>query len=185
MKKLLLLTLLITGFNAKATMNQAVLTAYDQGADYPSCSYNFEKMTQDRDLTGNRYHIIYHPSNRISTGSVMGDLGVIADVAATSCKEVGSEMAEKFKGSSGYPTPEDRLKNPLSWLNYTDAWYKLTSNPAGQVTPTIGHCYLMQVTGYDGITTAMFHVKDVVPGKMLVIDEMELFQHAKFAENKK
>jgi hypothetical protein len=173
--------------NAHAEINQVSLTAYSDPQSYSSSAMNFEKMSQDPKVTGNRFHILYQPGNTISTETVVGDFGAIADLGETSCKDLPADHETKGeypgRGHGGYPYKEDRVLNPMFWLTYSSAWNTLRASRSSDITPIKGHCYLLHLTGYDGVTVAMFHVKDLVPGKMLLVDEIELFQRAEFSKN--
>jgi hypothetical protein len=173
--------------SAQAIQKQVSLTAYSDPDSYASSAFNFEKMSQDPFATGNRFHILYQPSNEVSTQTVVGDLGSIVDLGQTSCQNLPAEHEAQGnypgQGHGGYPYKEDRILNPMFWLTYSSAWNILQVSRQSSITPLIGHCYLLHLIGQDGITVAMFHVKDLVPGRMLLIDEIELFQRAGFLRN--
>lgn len=181
-----LLTAIVTS-SALAEVKQVSLTAYKDRESYASSALNFEKLSQDPEITGNRFHVLYQPSNVISTETVVGDFGATADLGDTSCQNLSSEHEAKGdypgKGHGGYPYREDRTQDPMFWLTYSKAWSALRTSRSSEITPYVGHCYLVHLTGHDGITIAMFHVKDLVPGKMLLIDEIEVFQRAEFLRN--
>lgn len=172
---------------AQALPNQISMTAYSDSNSYASSAFNFEMMSQDPMVARNRFHILYQPSNQISTQTVVGDLGSIVDLGELSCQNLSTDHETTGvypgKGHGGYPYKEDRKLDPMFWLTYSSAWSALQYNRKAEITPAIGHCYLMHLVGHDGVTVAMFHVKDLVPGRMLVIDEIELFQRARFVQN--
>lgn len=168
---------------AKAEVTSAVLTAYTESSKYSISSYNFVVMSQDQAKTRNRVHVLYQPSNEIETETVVGDLGTIADLGERSCKDFPEynliQGPYPGKGHGGYPYAEDRVEDPMFWLAYSPAWTKLQQSGENRIKAENGHCYLMHLSGHDGVTIAMFRVVGLVPGQFMVISEMELFAKPK------
>lgn len=174
-----LLAVLALGGIANADVSPAVLTAYTESNKYGISSFNFVTMSQDLTKSRNRVHILYQPSNEISTESVVGDLGTIADLGGRSCQDMPeySVVTGQYpgKGHGGYPYAEDRKEDPMFWLTYSPVWQKMSENRTSRIKPEVGHCYLVHLSGHDGLTVAMFRVVGLFPGQFMVINEMELF----------
>jgi hypothetical protein len=184
MKKLISALALVCASSAMADTGSITLTAYTESAKYSSSAYSFRKLSQDPQVTYNKFELLYQPSNEFDTQMVVSDVGSIVDLGAISCADIKNSYEQSGpypgQGHGGYPYKEDRKLSPMFWITYSEAWDKLTATRSGRAEAKAGHCYIVHQSNRDSLTIAVFHVKALDAGKSVTIDEIEVFQKAEF-----
>ncbi len=179
MKNLLIVLTCLLCFNAYASEapSSVVLQArHGQPNDnYSDATYSFYYSSQDINVNHNDIDIEFS-SNKIHSNTVVDDISVMADLGKISCKDIPNDYENQGKG---YPTKEDRYKQPMGWFVYSKGMDALQRNPLTELTVEEGHCYAIAKTTNDRKVVAVFHVKKLIPDTSLTINEIEVFNRSK------
>lgn len=112
--------------------------------------------------------------------TTVSDVGHIVDLGKIACKDVPNS----YEGKPGYPPREDRQRDPMRWLVYTDAYDALNGkNSSGYARVQGDHCYILHKVTRRGRVVALLHAKSYVPGKSVELDEIEVFDRSEFKRN--
>ncbi len=139
-----------------------------------SCRYDFFNLTHQY---GYGLSVEFgNGENNLGTVQAVGELASIIDLGEISCKDIKNSYQDT---GSGYPAASDRQRDPMFWLSYTDAFRSLQDGPSSsEIKPKENHCYLVSKTSSDKQVIVTFHVKQLVSGQRLIIDEIEVFKKA-------
>ena len=175
MKKILIAAFLLSSsfaFAKDITLNHRVLN----NCDNDSCYYDFFNMTQEYGYGlslqfGNSYE-----EDVFGTVQVVDEVGLIVDLGKISCKDIENSYEDQ---GEGYPTSQDRKKDPMFWLMYSEAWTKLQDGgAASSLNAQEGHCYLMYKTSTHQQVIVAFHVKELIKNVSVTLNEIEVFKKA-------
>lgn len=163
MKKLQIVLLTLVSVSAFALGKEATLYSREKYDDYPKACYSFRYLSQDEEVTSNNWEILFSngDGDTFSVNTVASDNSFIYDLGNRSCASINSTY------------PEDRKSRPIVWLGYSDADPSILT-PERSISAKVGHCYLTYNNDEDGRVVSLFHVKELVSGDHVVIDEIEV-----------
>ncbi len=142
-----------------------------------SCYFDFYTMTQKY---GNGLSLEFGSDvgtdQQFSGIQVVDEVARIVDIGNMSCKDIPNNYEGR---GQGYPTKNDRVENPMFWLEYSEAWYQLQRGAgAPALAANEGHCYLMYKSSSDKRVIVAFHVKKLEKNMSVILNEIEVFQKA-------
>ncbi len=155
-----------------------LISRYHEDGDYITGSYSFFHNTRDDvSLTRNNWDLYLvagedYGENYLSAGGV----GKILDLGKMSCADIENNYEHDGSGREGFPLYEDRWERPMFWLRYSNAFHRLRNEPTATVaTVNNGHCYLVDSVDSEQRVVAVFHVREHIENRSVVIDEIEVF----------
>ncbi len=158
-------------------------------SSFEKSSFSFFNLSQNKDLNNGVVDIEFSDIDGITplinTQINIDQIGHIADLGLFSCKLFPNKNEQSGnypgKGHTGYPYKEDRILDPLFWLQYSDMYSKLKDYANGpKVQVEMGHCYIIERTNSNYHIIAAFHVKEYLKGRSIKIDEIEVFSKQLF-----
>jgi len=158
--------------------------------NYVQATYSFFHATRDdENLTRNGWELLLSQGQDgidgkdfFYTEMVVGDIGIIEDLGAMSCKTIalvpGQENTGEYQPASegGYPHVQHRENAPNFWFRYTDVHNVLLDSRNAEVEVNEGHCYAIRQISYDRETMAIFRVKEHNANSSVTLDEIEVFE---------
>ena len=161
-----------------------LISRYAPTGNYVTATYSFFYQTRDDvDLTKNGWDVLFEAredfkEDFFNTEMVVGDLGLIADLGEKSCADIKNTYEEHGEypgvGHGGYPYKEDRKLDPEFWFNYSEVGDAFRNSKNAKIDVKTNHCYALQKVTREYHIETVFHVKEHIKNKSVVIDEIEV-----------